>query len=691
MILRRTGNRTSHIFSELIHEGEIRIDRLTSDGGESDTEGVGQPTSDDTLDDRTYPEIQYDDPWKIFAGWSYATAYEMRTPQIFVWAGGCSRLTDRLQPAWFGSDRKNTCEFTQVSSADELMYFISRHTFFGHRIQVARRSGKSQRPRDPIKNFAETLWRRLGHFLRGRHDPLLSREEREELFVKPDELRSTPERAKRLVEVLKTVDGLFLQRFLAFPEEQWSWEKFDLFILQAIQILITDEFLDGELTAKAMGIQTEYSKLKASRKLVKLVLHKDKPTLHTAELKGVPRWVQDMLGPAWDRACKLIGQQRIYVAGLLSQTRGAGTPPPLVVLQSKEKFLKTVTSQPEDLTRPQYFMILKALNDVMGEIPGHIFTGLDTKARIVVTGSGCWENTRREGGTAEAILHLMAKWDSWPIPIRNLDTGIITEYKHKLTFGSLGEAVFWACLDDILMNPPEDSRKVFLTLVKEPGKARSVTKGQASLKIVLDTINKICAWPLRKGVKSSESGMGKSNHGWNLFRDMFSEEMYPDIFDEEIREDEEFVGYVERLITWRNVFASSTDYQEATDKIVHSVAKLIAEHWMLKCGIPPILRGIVHSSCFMPRTVYYNGSGHLSTYGTPTDIGGVYTVTLRRGILMGDPLTKVILHFTNILARRIGTSVADGTIFSPFVNAAELQDLAVSVLQGPYPIHGHES
>lgn len=43
-----------------------------------------------------------------------------------------------------------------------------------------------------------------------------------------------------------------------------------------------------------------------------------------------------------------------------------------------------------------------------------------------------------------------------------------------------------------------DLKKVFLTVVNEPGKARSVTKSHASLKIVLDQVSKICCSVLRK-------------------------------------------------------------------------------------------------------------------------------------------------------------------------------------------------
>jgi hypothetical protein len=43
------------------------------------------------------------------------------------------------------------------------------------------------------------------------------------------------------------VNGVFFARWKAFPEELWNWERFDKFILVHLYILMSDEFLSGEL------------------------------------------------------------------------------------------------------------------------------------------------------------------------------------------------------------------------------------------------------------------------------------------------------------------------------------------------------------------------------------------------------------------------------------------------------------
>jgi hypothetical protein len=639
-------------------------DRDHLDEPEDDEDVPGYQTSDN--------RVIYEDPFRILAGWAFASQYLETKPRINVWPGGTHRLQDKISPALCGSDRKNATWFTKIGSHEEKMYLLFNHTHWGHRLQSARHAAKGT---DPLRNFSNTLFRRISFFIRGLHDPIWSDEERT-MFADYSTTRNRTYRAQRLLEVLKTVDGLFLQRFLSYPEEIWSWDKYDLFVLQALSILLTDEFIDGEVTDFSMDEQvTHYEELKRSRKWFKKVIHLDDPLDGLSSMEGVPRWVQSFLGPTWKQAVRHEGFSRLYLEGTLSQTRGSGTPPPLVVLRSKRKFILSVDSPPPEVTPTQAALFEVAMDEVIGEIPDHIFTGLDTKARITVTGSACWEANRSEGGTAQAILDLMAKYEEMPIPIRDLDTMKILEFRPKDAFESIGTAVFHACLDEVLHMKPEELREVWLTVVREPSKARVVTKGHAALKIVLDTISKICSYPLKKGIKSSSSGMGKSHHGWNLFKDFTSEEMYTLLFteDRKRRTQDVFHDHIDRVSRWQDLWFCSTDYQEATDRMVHAFARRIAHKWMRKCGIPQVLQGIVLAVCFQPRKIYFTATGPLSKLGRAVD-DQVRTCTLYRGVLMGDPLTKVILHFSNIISRRIGEGIASGDLLRHFRNGSECHE-----------------
>jgi len=691
--IRRAGNRLSDEKAPFLKGGYF-FDESTDGGGHGTSE---PPLAHWSETDDTPPQFEeesdppadlsasrniYEDPFKILAGYMFASQYCEDKPLINVWPGGYHRIQDKLHPSYFGIDAKSSLRFVDVKGHREKMYFLFRHTHWGHKIQMERKSEKGT----PLRYFANNLFRRLSHFIRGLPDPMWTLEEKAR-FGDFSEPRNKTFRAQRLLEVLKTVDGMFLQRYFAYPEEIWTWEKFDLYVIQAISILITDEFFDGEVSNYVLDEHvTHYEQLKRARKAFKLVIHEDEPEKYLQTLENQPRWIQEYFLPTWGKAVRHEGFSRLFLAGSLSQTRGSGTPPALVVLRSKRKFLTSVAELPPTVTQTQVNLFTHALEECVGEIPDHIFTGLSTKARVTVTGSACWESTRKEGGTAQAILELMSKYEEYQIPVRDLDTGEITSWKWKHQFESVGTAIFYACLDEVIESDLEDLQTVHLTVVKEPGKARVVTKGRAALKIILDTVSKICSHPLKKGFKSSESGMGRSHHGWNLFKDFSSEEMHNMLFteDRERRVEDTFNDHIDRVQTWQDLWFCSTDYQEATDRMVHELAEITASTWMDKCGIPPLLSGIVMAVCFKPRRVVFSGTGPLSTIGVELS-DGLRVITLRRGVLMGDPLTKVILHFSNIITRRLGRSLTDGTIFAHFDNGEECKEAYLTGLGMPLP------
>jgi len=315
------------------------------------------------------------------------------------------------------------------------------------------------------------------------------------------------------------------------------------------------------------------------------------------------------------------------------------------------------------------------MEEIIENLPVAAVTGLATKARVTVTSAACWEKTRREGGTTEQIKELIGAVEpTMQIPLRDLDDGSVKAWKFPEEFDTVGELIFWVCLDRVLHTPPVELRKAFLTVVKEPGKARSVTKARACLKVVLDLVSKICAEPLAKGVRSSQSGMGASNHGWNFFNSLSGELEKEDVFSLLHREETTFEGYVERTDTFEDLFVSSTDYEEATDLLEHKVAADLGVPWMHKCGIPKVLRGIVIETCYKPREVFFKATGLLKDLGEPVE-GDIHKITLRRGVLMGDPLTKPVLHLINVCNRHLQNRIMDPDFYSRLPNSVEIGEV----------------
>jgi hypothetical protein len=173
---------------------------------------------------------------------------------------------------------------------------------------------------------------------------------------------------------------------------------------------------------------------------------------------------------------------------------------------------------------------------------------------------------------------------------------------------SEGTYIFWRCFEVVIHMKPEERKKAALVVVDEPGKNRSVTKAVACVKIVFDFVNKICSVPLERGFDSSHSGMRKANHTWNFFKDYEKQPLKDILFSEKKRNETVYNGSTRVEVEYHDVFADSTDYETATDYLSHSIGKVIAYPWMVKCGIPKVLRDLVCEIAFQSRPIYFTGN-----------------------------------------------------------------------------------
>jgi len=81
---------------------------------------------------------------------------------------------------------------------------------------------------------------------------------------------------------------------------------------------------------------------------------------------------------------------------------------------------------------------------------------------------------------------------------------------------------------------------------------------------------------------------------------------------------------------------------------------------MRRCGIPHLLQQIVLRATLCPKIIEFTGFGLMEEIGEPHKWkDNIRFVTLKRGVLMGDPLTKVFLHILNIVCREFGQYCLD--------------------------------
>jgi len=647
---------------------ENESDSSGSEASATEVPLTREPQSRVLFRDNSRYRIRYDDPWKIQAGIAFSENEDIK-PVLRVWSGDGIRLQDPLPaklfgPNWDGSHR-NRIRFCDIADSNVKLNIIYKHTHWGVALSKLCISQE-----EVTSTWAKSLRYRINRFLKGKTDPLWSSRQVSALLVDPTKCGNRRARSLRFIELLKTVDGVFTQRYMCYPEEVWTWDRFDMFTLGNIALLIGDEFLDGELTPAGAQVVTSYSLLKRARKWFKSISLR--PRLEQA-LDNIPEdniWCRQFAN-VWRRSLAAQGHRRIFLFGVLAQTRGAGTPPPLVLLQSKRDFILTISAEPPKITDTMQLIRREATYRAINALPDFALTGLATKSRVTVTSSASWETTRKEGGTTEQIRRILESVDAdAQIPLVDLDSGRIESYRYAEDFNTTGELIFWVCLDHVLRTPPDVLTHAYLTVVKEPGKARSVTKARACLKVVLDTVSKICSEPLAKGIRTSSSGMGAANHGWNFFTSMSNTEMEKEVFSLYDREENPYEGYVERTDTFEDLFAVSTDFKTATDSALHEVGRELGDAWMRKCGIPPVLRGIVQRCCFEPRKVFFRAKGLLEGLGRRSEFEDTNYVDLRRGILMGDPLTKPILHLINIGVRHVGEGLLDPTFYNAFDNGS---------------------
>lgn len=599
--------------------------------------------------------LLYDDPFIVAAAMEYAERMGLPKPKLHVWTADVIRLQDEiparlLGETWNGKGKRGV-PFFQIRSVDTKISVLLNHTHWGYQLV------KWVRDKDAIEHaFALRTVKTLRAFISGERHPSWNAEEtlrRMPVGSKTPEQRQSS-RANRFMQVLETINGTFAQLFLACPSMDWTWSKFDSFVIGHLHMLLNEEFLDGEIDALDLeSVRSTFADLKSARQNFKESANARKLDEFFARVKANADPVERIFLPEWTECHKERDRfDEIRIRGILVQTRGCGTPPPLVVLRAKVKFIETITTPPVPLTKMEKGLILAGLDTMMSTVEDSVFTGLSTKAGVRISTSACFEKTREEGGSAEGLNEYL--WEATrgrKIYTVNLFSGEVED-----TFGiddlTPGEYIFWRCLEVVLAMPPEELSEEYLVMVKEPGKARSVTKGHIALKVVLDVVNGICSYPLGKGFESSESGMGKEAHAWNYFKKMFS---WEDILFKVKSRKTSRTGaatFVEETV-FDDAYLCSTDYSTATDFMHHEVAEIIGRRWMTKCGIPPLLQGIVVATCYRPCRVLFKGTGALAKYGQPGLDPDTRVVILVRGVLMGRPLTKVVLHMLNMIVRTV--------------------------------------
>jgi len=433
---------------------------------------------------------------------------------------------------------------------------------------------------------------------------------------------------QRFRSLLATVDGMLMQVVLAFPgsPEFQNWSRIDQIQRSLISQLLDDYFKDLDPNRVLT-----YEKVKRLRKEIKM--HGFNPASDMTAVV-VPRELS-----AWRVALSLVrGETPLTYLQvmILSQTRASGVPPRAVydrtIAKTKAILMTPSSRELLDIVQgPLKRAVDHLYYDLLTRIGGSenrekFFSSVVDSAKISLSDSGEFFTKTDSGGKLEAARQILSV--NPVIPEIDLHTGLETG-KILTPDSPIGERLFhWSC------GTFRDRTKVYekncmscrISLVAELGKYRTITVSTLQHAVLLHPFSHM-GLKILEALPSSESGIGAANHAWNFFKRMSHKNPSASfIFDKNIE-----------------TSVMSTDWESATDYCDPYIAGAMLNRWMHLLGIPKWYRETVCFALTAPRQVET-----LDRRGAP--IEKFYT---RRGVLMGDPVTKVVLHLHHLVGRRI--------------------------------------
>lgn len=405
------------------------------------------------------------------------------------------------------------------------------------------------------------------------------------------------------------------------------------------------------------------------------------------ELRRLKAWVESeysatgsdyTLSPAW-----------IYRASILSQTRGMGYLPEAVAECRRINFRTTVNREvitvDPGVSQLQYLAVQKRLADAglprdvlsksrigvdpQDEKSREIFNEVFSRVELPLKGTASVDTFVRDGGKVEdaRLLLRTARLESWKIPVRDLHTNSITEFvtvqretesdtdysrplfwlSYQLTINHWVKQGQWEEEDyygffysnGLEYNPGIMDAKI--VHISEPGKERNLTKSHAILAWFLTPASKITQG-LLAFLPEHRAGLLESNHEWRhqkrvsalsdesgFIYDSATGKLYPEI---------------------RHVFK---DWTESTDFISKMVGWAHLRALMDYAGFPSAYGRLVLKTIVEPQPVVETTTRTVLEDGGENVESVHWTGFIREGFMMGNPMTKTILHLVHASERII--------------------------------------
>jgi hypothetical protein len=462
-------------------------------------------------------------------------------------------------------------------------------------------------------------------------------------------MRPNSAAVQRFRSLLAIVDGLLMQVTLAFPMDPdiQSWARIDQIQRSLIAQLLDDYFKDTDPDRVLT-----FSKVKDVRKDIKR--YGFNPVLSLKDLR-VPRELS-AIGYALSliRGDTPLSNLQVMI---MSQTRASGVPPRSIYDRTLAKTREILTTESN---KDLYHEIMGPLQNAVDQVYDDLLTRLGSTekreeffnslinvSKISLSDSGEFFTPTAIGGKLEAARRILQSNPA--IPEVDLHTGRPTGKLLTKENSTEGSRLFhWSCgkFNRGGSTPyTNNSMSCRISLVAELGKYRTITVSTEQHSLLLHPLSHIGLAILGQ-FPSSASGVGAANHAWNFFKRLSHKNPSASFIFDMIRS---------------SVF--STDWEQATDYSDPYIAGAILNRFLMKLGVPEWYRKTALFALTAPRQVEL-----MDRNGVP--IEKFYT---KRGVLMGDPVTKVVLHLYHLVGGKIA-KILLYDVFSRGVNDTDSEE-----------------
>jgi hypothetical protein len=395
---------------------------------------------------------------------------------------------------------------------------------------------------------------------------------------------------RKIKDVLDTCDGVQVSLLLSFPE-LYGREGYAL----------SDRVANSVISNCLFSYDKFQKDLKLLRKTVKYhMLSKTKITLDLNKFRHMSFFARPI--QIFNEYAERSSKEKMFRVACFVQTRATGLAGRGMMRDTINEFLEKVKDpvefRPNDLLK-------RSISAVCSRLATEVALGRNPEFKVSMSTSACTESSRRNEGKFGYMKKIVR---SAGLVIPPLSSGIP---------GTIGNWV-WDRAARLVEDPnTRDSvLKVNVVAVRENGKSRVVTSGSFWKDAALQPFSHITIH-LIKRFPNLRSGLQAGRLGWR--------------FIEKINYERDDMNGVNWVFTMPKTYLYTTDWSCATDGPSQDSAGLTLE--LLKdCGLDERTLNIIKLYWCSPKELYMSGK---------------HVGTLRRGIPMGDPLTKTNLSLAH--------------------------------------------